>query len=146
MNMLKDGDEVFYKRNARDEWHGPGKVIDIDGKTVIVKHGGACVKVHEVSLKKKPQESDADRVNPSVSNDNSAINDNNHSLEESGGARSSVRNNTNEPRIWEETGSASSSDKNYNDSSVYNPGENDMASGGQGPRVRGSVGGELKDS
>ena len=38
INRLKDGDEVYYKRNERDEWHGPGKVIDIDGKTVIVKH------------------------------------------------------------------------------------------------------------
>ena len=36
--------------------HGPGKVIDIDGKTVIVKHNGACIKVHAVSLEMKPQE------------------------------------------------------------------------------------------
>ena len=48
-----------------------------------------------------------------------------------------------EPRIWEETGGASPSVKNNSDSSVCNPGENDMASGGQGPRVRGSVGGGL---
>ena len=140
INMLKDGDEVFYKRNARDEWHGPGKVIDIDGKVVIVKHGGACVKVHAVSLKRKPQESDYD-VNtiPSVNSDNSsAITDNSQGLGESSGAGSSAKNIV--PRIWEETGGTSSSEKFY-DSSVDNPGGNDKTSGGQGPRVRGSVGG-----
>ena len=56
---LKNGDEVFYKRIDGKEWHGPGKVIDIDGKLVIVKHGGAYVKVHIVSLVKKPQEDGA---------------------------------------------------------------------------------------
>ena len=48
-------------------------------------------------------------------------------LEESGGTRSSVRHiyiYTSEPRIWEETGSASSSMKNNSDSSVCNPEEN----------------------
>ena len=46
-------------------------------------------------------------------------------MEESGGTRSSVRYTyTIEPRIWEETGSASSSMKNNSDSSACNPEEN----------------------
>ena len=77
----------------RTQWHGPGKVIDIDGKTVIVKHDGACIKVHAVSLKMKPQESDdADSTIPSVSSDySSAITENSQGLEESSGARSSAK-------------------------------------------------------
>ena len=146
LNLLKDGDEVFYKRNARYEWHGPGKVIDIDGKTVIVKHGGACIKVHEVSIKKKPQVSnvdDIDSTTPSGS-DYSAISDNNQGLEASGNARSSASNGILEPRIWEETDGISSSDKPYSNSSGFYPVEYDTTIGGQGPRVSSSVGGDLK--
>ena len=147
LNLLKDGDEVFYKRNARDEWNGPGKVIDIDGKTVIVKHGGACIKVHEVSLKKKPQVNnvnDVDSITPSGS-DYSAISDNNQGLEASGNARSSASNSILEPRIWEETDGISSSDKPYSNSSGFYPVEYDTTIGGQGPRVSSSVGGDLKN-
>ena len=60
-------------------------------------------------------------------NKNTSINENDLGLEESGGTRSSVRHiyiYTSEPRIWEETGSASSSMKNNSDSSVCNPEEN----------------------
>ena len=58
-------------------------------------------------------------------NRNTSITDNDLGLEESGGTRSSVRHiYTSEPRIREETGSASSSMKNNSDSSVCNPEEN----------------------
>jgi len=80
---------------------------------------------------------------PSVSSDySSAITENSKGLEESSGARSSVKYKKTVPRIWEETGGTSSSDKLY-DSSV-NPGGNATTSGGLGPRVRGSVGGESR--
>ena len=119
INKIKDGDEVYYKRNERDEWHGPGKVIDIEGKTVIVKHGGACVKVHEVSLRKKPHETRSDNLKPSVSNEyDSATSSNNQDFGEPSGARSLIKN-----------------------SSICNPEENSTASGGFGPRADGSVGG-----
>ena len=122
INKIKDGDEVYYKRNERDEWHGPGKVIDIEGKTVIVKHGGACVKVHEVSLRKKPHETRSDNLKPSVSNEyDSATSSNNQDFGEPSGARSLIKN-----------------------SSICNPEENSTASGGYGPRVKGSVGGASK--
>ena len=63
------------------------------GKTDIVKHDGACIKVHAVSLKMKPQESDdADSTTPSVSSVYcSAITENSQGLEESSGAGSSVK-------------------------------------------------------
>jgi len=81
----------------------------------------------------------------SVSSDySSAITENSQGLEESSGARSSVKYKKTVPRIWEETGGTSSSNKFY-DSSV-NPGGNAKTSGGPGPRVRGSVGGESRVS
>ena len=75
----------------------------------------------------------------------SDITDNNQGLEESGGTRSSVRYTyTSEPRIWEETGSASSSMKDNSDSSVCNPEENYLTRGGKGPRAKGSVSGNIQ--
>ena len=53
-----------------------------------------------------------------------------------------LRNRKIVPRIWEETGGTSSSDKFYD--SRVNPGGNTKTSGGPGPRVRGSVGGESR--
>ena len=47
--------------------------MGIDGKTVMAKHAGACIKSSAVSLKMKPQESDdADSTIPSVSSDYSS--------------------------------------------------------------------------
>ena len=51
---LQIGDEVYYKRNNSDEWHGPAKVILIEGQVITVKHGGVTVKVNTVSLVKVP--------------------------------------------------------------------------------------------
>ena len=51
---LKIGDEVYYKRNNSEEWHGPAKVILIEGKVITVKHGAVTVKVNTVSLVKIP--------------------------------------------------------------------------------------------
>merc|ERR1712121_374536 len=46
------GDEVYYKRNASDGWHGPAKVILIEKKIATVRHGNATLRVHAVSLKR----------------------------------------------------------------------------------------------
>ena len=43
------GDNVYFKRQD-DKWHGPGKVIGRDGKQVLVKHGGAVIRVHSFRL------------------------------------------------------------------------------------------------
>ena len=40
------GDSVYYKRNDSNVWRGPAVVIGRDGKQILVKHGGACVRVH----------------------------------------------------------------------------------------------------
>ena len=39
------GDSVYYKRKAEKEWRGPGKIIGIDGKVILVRHGGQVVSV-----------------------------------------------------------------------------------------------------
>ena len=51
---LSAGDNIFYKRNDSDEWHGPGVVIGIDNKVVIVKHGGYILRVHTARLVRAP--------------------------------------------------------------------------------------------
>lgn len=47
---LVNGDNVFYKRRDSDQWHGPGIVIGMDGKQVLVRHGGTYVRVHTCRL------------------------------------------------------------------------------------------------
>jgi len=43
--IFDNGDLVFYKREGKDRWLGPGKVIFQDGKVVFVRHGGVFVRV-----------------------------------------------------------------------------------------------------
>jgi hypothetical protein len=42
------GERVLYKREGEDSWRGPAKVIGVDGKTVIVKHGGLIREVNRI--------------------------------------------------------------------------------------------------
>ena len=51
---LNNGDQVFYKRNDGNTWHGPGVIIGKDGKQILVRHGGIYVRVHTARLVKKP--------------------------------------------------------------------------------------------
>ena len=51
---LRNGDDVYYKRNDGQKWHGPGQVIGFNGKQVLVKHGGTFVRVHTTRLTKLP--------------------------------------------------------------------------------------------
>ena len=43
--VFENGDPVFYKRDGRERWLGPGKVVFQDGKVVFVRHGGVFVRV-----------------------------------------------------------------------------------------------------
>ena len=43
--IFENGDNVFYKREGKDRWLGPGKVVFQDGKVVFVRHGGIFVRV-----------------------------------------------------------------------------------------------------
>ena len=54
------GDDVYYKRNASDGWHGPAKVILIEKKIATVRHGSATLRVHAVSLKRAPEANNED--------------------------------------------------------------------------------------
>ena len=46
----QQGDEVFYKREGEKSWRGPAKVVGVDGKTVIVKHGGDLKEICRVHI------------------------------------------------------------------------------------------------
>lgn len=41
----ENGDNVFYKREGKERWLGPAKVVFQDGKVVFVRHGGVFVRV-----------------------------------------------------------------------------------------------------
>ena len=43
--VFQNGDLVFYKRDGKERWLGPGKVVFQDGKVVFVRHGGVFVRV-----------------------------------------------------------------------------------------------------
>ena len=48
----ESGDRVYYRRVDCPEWKGPGVVIGQDGAVIFVRHGGTCVRVHRLRLKK----------------------------------------------------------------------------------------------
>ena len=49
---FRNGDIVYYKRNSDNDWHGPGTIIGIDGKVVLVRHGGSILRVSPCHLAK----------------------------------------------------------------------------------------------
>ena len=55
------GDEVYYKRNGSEKWHGPATVTSVDGKQFMVRHGGNVHRVHVCRLARTP-------IDPSVAN------------------------------------------------------------------------------
>ena len=50
--VFENGDRVFYKREGKERWLGPGKVMFQDGKVVFVRHGGVFVRVSPNRLQK----------------------------------------------------------------------------------------------
>ena len=46
--VYQTGDLVYYKKD--DKWNGPGKVLDQDGKIVLVRYGNVYVRVHSCGL------------------------------------------------------------------------------------------------
>ena len=50
--VFKNGDIVFYKREGKERWLGPGKVVFQDGKVVFVRHGAVFVRVSPNRLQK----------------------------------------------------------------------------------------------
>uniref|UniRef100_A0A7M5XEQ1 Integrase catalytic domain-containing protein n=1 Tax=Clytia hemisphaerica TaxID=252671 RepID=A0A7M5XEQ1_9CNID len=53
---FNNGDTVYYKRNSDKDWHGPGTIIGIDGKVVVVRHGGNVLRVSPCHLTKANKE------------------------------------------------------------------------------------------
>ena len=70
LGSISNGDEVFYKRNNSDRWHGPGIVVGRDGKQVLVRHGGTLHRVHTCRLSRRPA-GDADE--PTGSTDSQVL-------------------------------------------------------------------------
>lgn len=54
--IFRHGDIVYYKRENRERWLGPAKVIFQDGKVVFVRHGGVFVRVSPNRLTKAEQD------------------------------------------------------------------------------------------
>ena len=44
------GDVVFYKRSIDARWHGPARVVGVDGKVIFVRHGSSLHRLHETDL------------------------------------------------------------------------------------------------
>ena len=51
--VFENGDRVFYKREGKERWLGPGKVVFQDGKVVFVRHGAVFVRVSPNRLQKQ---------------------------------------------------------------------------------------------
>ena len=54
--VFNNGDVIYYKRNSDIDWHGPGTIIGIDGKVVVVRHGGNILRVSPCHITKAKKE------------------------------------------------------------------------------------------
>ena len=77
--VFMNGDRVFYKREGKERWLGPGKVVFQDGKVVFVRHGGDFIRVSPNRLQKVNSYSTDDDVDNDTS---SKIEDNVDALKE----------------------------------------------------------------
>ena len=66
---INNGDSVYYKRNSDKDWHGPGTIIGIDGKVVLVRHGGNILRVSPCHLSKASKEKSQALPNEIIIND-----------------------------------------------------------------------------
>ena len=87
------GDDVYYKRDESQEWHGPGKVIGQVGQQVFVKHGSFYIRVHPCRLQfvnsqqnpllSKPSKENIHTDNSHNSNNATAVSDDDDDDEQS---------------------------------------------------------------
>ena len=47
---FQNGEMVYYKRRGEKEWRGPAVVLGIEGKQILVKHGGTYYRVSPCNL------------------------------------------------------------------------------------------------
>ena len=88
---LVNGDEIFYKRNDSERWHGPGVVVGIDGKQVMVRHGGNLHRVHVCRLSRRPSEGLNETMSVDIANEGGTVaSDRTADVNEAGGISSGV--------------------------------------------------------
>lgn len=51
-DAINIGEKVYYKRENESKWRGPAKIIRIDGKSVIVKHGSTLREIARIHITK----------------------------------------------------------------------------------------------
>jgi hypothetical protein len=118
-----NGDRVFYKREGRDQWLGPAKVIFQDGKIVFVRHGGVFVRVSPNRLVKANMQVQV----PSVSN--AIVN-----TSESNG--SGTNKDLQSPSFTEIIGNVGDSNENQEQIRVEAVGQQDLKSLKSGVKIR----------
>ena len=48
------GEKVLFQKPDTKQWKGPAKVIGLDGKTILLKHGSHMVRCHESHVQEMP--------------------------------------------------------------------------------------------
>ena len=88
VQSYSNGGMVLFKRNECERWLGPGTVIGWENKQVLVKHGGAYVRVHPTRLRLYPGNEEK------CLNDNQEKNTNNPALSQRKCNETSVQSNS----------------------------------------------------
>lgn len=65
--VFENGDSVYYKRDGKEKWLGPAKVVFQDGKVVFVRHGGVFVRVSTNRLVRVDEEFSSPLPNMTIS-------------------------------------------------------------------------------
>ena len=68
--IFRSGQSIYYKRENFNTWEGPGRVIGVDGQTVLVKHGGQIIRVHSSMAKLENSEFTEDNNKNDITNKN----------------------------------------------------------------------------
>ena len=63
--VFTQGDIVYYKKEGIKEWKGPGKIIGIEGKTIVIKQGANIYRVHSNRVMLKSRSDMIDNTNES---------------------------------------------------------------------------------
>ena len=72
--LYRHNEWVYYRRDKDDMWMGPAKVVFQDGKVIMIRHGGRCVRVsatrlhpvHEDLAKKLDKNEENDEIETEV--------------------------------------------------------------------------------
>ena len=54
--ILEPGDFVSFKEIDKNKWSGPGKVLGLDGKVILIKYGNMLRRVHSSRVIKHGEE------------------------------------------------------------------------------------------